>query len=183
VIQEASLHDTPSGRAPATAGWFILNVRDAAWLTRQGFGSGTRFEGKDAEFSELGINIRVLEPGDTNARYHHETTQEDFLVLAGTCLVLIEGEERELHAWDFVHCPPGTEHVFVGSGAEPCIVLMAGSRRDDVTYTYPVSDVARRHGAGVETETDSPAEAYAGAAPWELARPASWDKLPWAGLR
>src|SRR5205807_8937944 len=112
-----------------------------------------------------------------------ETAQEDFLVLAGTCLLLVEGEVRELHAWDFVHCPPGTEHVFVGAGDGPSIVPMAGARKGDLTFTYPVAEVAQRHGAGVDTETKEPTEAYAGAAPWEFARPSTWDELPWADRR
>ena len=58
-----------------------------------------------------------------------ESAQEDFLVLSGECLLLIEGEERPLKAWDFVHCPAGTEHVFVGAGTGPCVILMVGSRR------------------------------------------------------
>jgi hypothetical protein len=40
------------------------------------------------------------------------------------------------------------------------VIVMAGSRAPH-TITYPVSDLARKHGAGVETETDVPKEAYA----------------------
>jgi uncharacterized cupin superfamily protein len=64
-----------------------------------------------APFAELGINLRVLSPGDTTWLYHAESNQENFLVLVGECLLLIEGEERPLGAWDFVHCPPHTEHA------------------------------------------------------------------------
>jgi uncharacterized cupin superfamily protein len=160
--------------------WFVVNVGDAEWFARDEFGAGCPFESSERPFPELGINIRVLEPGEANARYHRESAQEDFLVLAGECLLLIEEEERLLRAWDFVHCPAGTAHVFVGAGTGPCVVLMAGARRDDLAYHYPVSELARRHGTGVATATDSPAEAYAGAAPWEPRRPRSWDGLPWA---
>ena len=165
-MNEAQLQDTPSGQAPATEGWFVVNVRDAAWVTRPGFGSGARFESSDAAFQQFGINIRVLEPGDANARYHSETAQEDFLVLAGSCLLLVEGEERELHAWDFVHCPPGTEHVFVGAGDVPCAILAVGTRTGD-GVVYPVSEVALKHAAGVEQEAHTGAEAYAGLQPDE----------------
>jgi quercetin dioxygenase-like cupin family protein len=65
---------------------------------------------------QLGYTIAVLEPGQSGGRYHREANQEDFLVLAGECLVIIEGEERHLKAWDFVHCPAHTEHGFVGGG-------------------------------------------------------------------
>ena len=45
------------------------------------------------------------------AMYHWEEDQEDFLVLAGEAVLIVEGEERPLRAWDFVHCPPKAKHV------------------------------------------------------------------------
>ena len=179
-MAEARLEQTPPGRAPVSEGWFTLNVRDAVWFSREGSGSGCVFESSDAPFGELGINIRVLPPREANARYHRESAEEDFLVLAGECILLIEGEERQLGRWDFVHCPPETEHVFVGAGNEPCILLMVGSRPSDLVYTYPVSELAQRYGAGVQRETNDPTEAYAGKPPFEPRRPDCWDTLPWA---
>ena len=102
------------------ADWFVVNVRDAHWRKHETFGASCRFETPDAPFEQLGVNIRVLQPGEPNCLYHSESLQEDFLVLAGECLLLVEGEERPLEAWDFVHSPPGTEHVFVGAGDGPC---------------------------------------------------------------
>jgi uncharacterized cupin superfamily protein len=94
--------------------------------------------------------------------YHAESSQEDFLVLSGECLLLVEGQERRLKAWDFVHCPPETEHIFVAAGARPCVIVMVGARPEGQSVRYPVSELARKHGAGVETETTDPREAYAG---------------------
>ena len=111
--------------------------------------------------------------------YHAESSQEDFLVLAGTCLLIVEEEERELRAWDFVHCPPGTNHTFVGTGDGPCVIFMTGARRKDDTIVYPVSETAQGRGAGVETQTNSPHEAYAPFGHWRLARPGAWSRLPW----
>jgi hypothetical protein len=74
-----------------------------------------------------------------------------------------------------------TEHIFVGAGDGPCVVFMAGARgmpRDD--HVYVRSEVALRHGAGVETETRHSAEAYAPWARWQPGPPASFDGLPWA---
>ncbi len=48
--------------------------------------------------------------------YHWETEQEAFLVLAGEAPLIVEGEERPLRQWDFVHLPPETNHVIVGAG-------------------------------------------------------------------
>jgi hypothetical protein len=58
-------------------------------------------------------------------------------------------------------------------------ILMMGARAER-SIVYPVSEAARRHGAGVERETSSPIEAYAGVSRPEPGRPAGWDALPWA---
>jgi uncharacterized cupin superfamily protein len=158
----------------------VVNVRDARWGTCAGFGAGTTFEDRDDRFEQVGVNIRVLGPGDAIALYHGETVQEDFLVLSGTCTLVIEGQERQLRAWDFVHCPPGTAHALVGG---PCIVLASGARGEGITYRYPVCEAAVRHRAGVEEETDSPDQAYKDAAPVVPGKPADWDELPWANVR
>lgn len=178
---EARLEQAESGLAPATEGWFVVNVRDTAWLTHDAFGSACRFESPELHFDQLGINIRVLEPGQPNCLYHRESLQEDFLVLAGECILLVDGEERRpLRAWDFFHCPPGVDHVFVGAGDGPCVILMAGARADDEELFYPVSELAQRYGASAEEGTASPEEAYARFAERKPGRPASWDSLPWA---
>jgi uncharacterized cupin superfamily protein len=158
MIPEAPLADGDGGKAPAGEGWFVLNAREARWLEGH-FGAYTRFEG-DSRFPQLGINIGVLEPGQPSAMYHGEDEQEDFLVLSGECLLLIEGEERPLKAWDFVHCPAWTEHVFVGAGEGPCALLAVSTRLAD-NVVYPASELAQRHRAGVEQETRDPREAYA----------------------
>jgi uncharacterized cupin superfamily protein len=112
--------------------------------------------------------------------YHAESGQENFLVLAGTCLLVVEEQERPLRAWDFVHCPSGTAHVFVGTGDGPCVILMVGARREGGSILYPRSEAALGHDAGVTTETPQPAEAYAPFPAWQLGRPAAWPELPWA---
>ena len=98
------------------------------------------------------------------AMYHRENDQEDFLVLAGEALLIVEGTERPLRRWDLVHCPAGTGHVIVGAGEGPCLVLAVGARDRSVGPdwgAYTVDEAALRHGAGVERETTDPDEAYA----------------------
>jgi uncharacterized cupin superfamily protein len=182
VVAEARLEDLGSGLAPVTDGWFVVNVRDAAWETNDVSGAVCSFEGESASFSDLGINIRVLRPGRTKWLYHTEPTQEDFLVLAGECLLLVEGQERPLKAWDFVHSPHGTEHAFVATGDDPCIILMAGAPRSSGVGVYPRSEPALRHGVGVERETQSSKDAQSqlGIPAWRLGRPDNWNALPWA---
>jgi uncharacterized cupin superfamily protein len=159
-------------------------VRNDAFGGRCVFESSPRVlaDRPDAEpqqFTEIGFTLAVLEPGKPTGMYHAESGQEDFLVLAGECLLLVEEQERPLRAWDFVHCPAGTRHTFVGTGNQPCVIFMAGARRDDGTIVYPRSETARARNAGVETETDTPAEAYAPFTHWRLGRPDAWADLPW----
>jgi uncharacterized cupin superfamily protein len=183
MVEEARLEEAISGLAPVTPGWFVVNVRDAAWETNEAFGAACFFEGDDVPFAELGINLRVLSPGRSKLLYHAESNQEDFLVLAGKCLLLIEGDERPLRAWDFVHCPPGIAHAFIASGDSPCIIVMIGARGRGWPETglfYPRSQIALHHGVGVETETRSPADALAPFPKWRRARPDDWSALPWA---
>src|SRR5204862_102172 len=138
--------DTPAGVEPLVRSVLGEGDYDLAWIQAQG----------EPRFGELGINIGVLEPGQPSCMYHRENAQEDFLVLFGECLLLVEGEERQLKAWDFVHCPPWTNHVFVGAGNGPCAILAVGRRPDDEELFYPVEQVALAHGAGVEEEPPDP---------------------------
>ena len=161
MVPEARQAKREEGLVPETEGWFVANARDARWWRHESFGSAVTFEGDDVRFPDFGINIQVLEPGQPNCMYHGENAQEDFLVLYGECLLLVEGEERPLKQWDFVHCPAWTEHVFVGRGDGPCAVLMVGARPEAEELLYPVAEVARKHEAGVTTATRSGQEAYA----------------------
>ncbi len=157
-VPEASIERGEGGEVPAGEGWFVLNAREAKWLDGH-LGAYTRFEG-EARFPQLGFNIGVLQPGQPSCHYHGEDEQEDFLVLCGQCLLLIEGQERRLAQWDFVHCPAWTEHVFVGAGDGPCALLAVGTRLSD-DVVYPASELAQRHEAGVSEETRDPKVAYA----------------------
>ena len=163
-MPEAPLTPRQHGKAPEGPGWFVLNAAEASWLTGA-FGAYTRFEG-DARFEQFGLNVGVLQPGEANCYYHGEDEQEDFLVLSGTCLLIVENEERTLRQWDFVHCPQWTEHVFVGAGDSPCALLAVGTRLGG-RVVYPDSEVARRHGAGASRQTTDPDEAYAQVPPDE----------------
>jgi uncharacterized cupin superfamily protein len=161
MVPEAPLRRTKFGLAPDGEGWFIVNAREIRWRERDRLGRWCDFEGK-RRFPQLGVNISVLQPGESLGRYHRENAQEGFLVLAGTCLLIVEDEERQLVAWDFVHCPPKTDHIIVGAGNGPSVVLAIGARglaRKGIVY--PVSKSAERAGVSVRKETTKPAEAYA----------------------
>jgi quercetin dioxygenase-like cupin family protein len=179
-VPEAQLEDFGSGVAPTSDGWFVVNARDANWLTLDRRGSICDFESPEFEFPHFAIRLHVLEPGQPSGLYHAESAQEAFLVLSGECKVLVEGEERLLRTWDFFHCPPGTEHIFVGAGDGPCVMLMTGVRSGGVQVRYPVSELAARYDASVEEETSDPEQAYARFVLGHWGRPASWASLPWS---
>ena len=180
-MPEARLEDSGSGLTPVTEGWFVVNVRDAEWWFTETRGARCAFENEygDApvEFDQLGINLTVLEPGQTGL-YHAEENQEAFLVLAGECALLVENDERRLRAWDFFHAPPWTAHGFVGAGEGPCVILMAGSRSGP-GVRYPVSELAARYGASVAEATSDWRVAYATAEWFRRERPPTWARLPW----
>ena len=163
MVPEARLDSTEHGLVPVGEGWFVLNAREACWRQAPGRGAVCLLEGED-EFAQVGINPFVLEPGEPMAMYHWEADQEDFLVLAGEALLIIEGEERPLGQWDFVHCPPETKHVIVGAGDGPCVVLAVGARERSTGPDwggYTVDETALRHNAGVDAKTTDPKQAYA----------------------
>jgi uncharacterized cupin superfamily protein len=162
MVPEAPLEDTDVGRVPADEGWFVLNAKEARWRDSGPLGKLTFFEGDKAGFEQLGINVSVLEPGQPMAMYHYENEQEDFLVLTGEPLLIVEGQERPLLPWDLVHCPRGTEHVIVGAGEGPSVIVAVGTRGSREDWgAYTVDEAAIRHGAGVEQETTKASEAYA----------------------
>ena len=159
------MRETPVGSIPQGDGWFVLNARDVSWIESDERGQDTDLEGAQ-NWDQLGFRIQVLGPGQRGL-YHRERGQEDFLVVAGECLLVIEGQERRLKAWDFVHCPPWTNHVFVGAGDGPCVIVMVGSRADGFEVVYAVNELAAKHGASVLEETSKPEEAYANLGPEE----------------
>jgi uncharacterized cupin superfamily protein len=163
MVPEAPVEQTEHGLVPKGDGWFVLNAHDSRWYHAEGRSAFCDFEG-EAEFAQLGINISVLEPSQHMAMYHWEVDQEDFLVLSGEATLIIEGEERPLRAWDFVHCPSRTKHTIVGAGSGPCVVVAVGARQYQEGPDwggYTIDEVAKRYGVSVEQDTNQPREAYA----------------------
>jgi uncharacterized cupin superfamily protein len=165
-VSEAQPKQTEHGLAPDASGWYVLNLRDATWRHADGRGAVCvavdDFEG-ERQAVQLGVNAFVLMPGEPMSMYHWEADQEDFLVLAGEAVLVVEGEERRLGTWDFFHSPPRTSHVIVGAGGGPCVVLAVGSRQhseDQGALGFPADEAARRHGAGVDADTLDPGRAY-----------------------
>jgi uncharacterized cupin superfamily protein len=158
--------------ASTDAGWYVVNMRDAEWRHADGRGAVCIvvdvFEGRRRASAQFGVNPFVLQPGEPMAMYHWEADEENFLVVAGEALLVAEGEERNLGAWDFVHCPPHTKHVIVGAGSGPCLVIAVGARAHDVepnSLGFTVDERAKRYGASVEEDTLDGSAAYASVPP------------------
>jgi uncharacterized cupin superfamily protein len=162
-VPEARIETNEHGAAAVSDGWFVLNAREARWRHRPGRGDVLSFDDEAAPFAQVGVNVFVLGPGEPMAMYHWEADQEDFLVLAGEAVLIVEGEERPLRAWDFVHTPPHVPHTIVGAGSVPCVVVAVGGRehQDSADWGgYPLDDAAARHNAATERETNDPHVAY-----------------------
>ena len=167
MTEEAKLVPVDEGGVAAEGdGWFVLNAKDAHWLDGD-LGKYTGFEGGATHFPQLGINLNIMAPGESMTMYHREGAQEDFLVLDGEALLIVNGEERPLKKWDLFHCPAGVDHAIVGAGERPCLVLAVGARTEEARHSvvYPAEPAAQRHGAAVAEETSEPRVAYA---PFEL---------------
>jgi uncharacterized cupin superfamily protein len=163
VVPEAPLEQTEHGLVAKGEGWYVVNAREARWRHAEGRGAVCDTEG-DQEFPQVGVNLFVLGPGEPMSMYHWELDQEDFLVVAGEALLLVEGGERLLRQWDFFHCPSRTKHTIVGGGSGPCVVIAVGAREHEHSPHwggYTVDETAVRHGAGVEEETTDAKVAYA----------------------
>ena len=159
-MHAAKIEQTETGRRPADDGWYILNLAEVPWATVPGGGTWNLFESSGARWPTLGFGVHILNPGEAPGFYHAESNQEGFLVLSGECLAIVEGEERRMGPWDYLHCPPGTAHITIGAGEGPCAIVMVGTRSPDQTIQYLPEPAAARHGAAVAVATDSPREAY-----------------------
>ena len=159
MVPEAPLEQLENGVRAGGEGWYVVNAREVPWFEGE-LGFVGMLEPEQPRFDQVGVQLAILRPGEPSGMYHGEDAQEDFLVLSGECLLLVEGEERRLRQWDFVHCPPWTEHIFVGAGDGPCVLLGVGARREGRGIRYPVNELALEHGGGVENETTDPREAY-----------------------
>jgi uncharacterized cupin superfamily protein len=159
-VREARLVETDTGLVPEGEGWFVLNARDASWESIPRMGTWLAFQAEGVP-QQIGVGVHVLMPGESPGRYHAESDQEGFFVLAGECVLVVEGEERRLRQWDYFHCPAGTAHITIGAGEEPCAIFMLGARTPGGLTDYIPDPVAAGHGAAVAERTGSSQEAYA----------------------
>jgi uncharacterized cupin superfamily protein len=172
-VHEARIEETPEGRVAVDDGWFIQNLAEMAWETVPGFGVWLGFDGpnSNSEQTGVGVHVHVLGPGESNGHYHAEAAQEGFLVLSGECIAVVEGQERRMRQWDYLHSPPGTAHITVGAGEAPCAILMFGSPDPSRKVEWIAHETAAKHGASVARTTGSSDEAYGELPPTVRCRP------------
>jgi mannose-6-phosphate isomerase-like protein (cupin superfamily) len=107
-MEEAKLQEMPYGRNPETDGWFVLNLGDALAVRNEEKGGATYpLEPEGGGFTDFGVNVHVLWPGEPNGLYHSESVREAFLVLSGECTLLVEEEERPLRSGTSSTARPG----------------------------------------------------------------------------
>jgi uncharacterized cupin superfamily protein len=171
-MDEADIEQTPEGQVPG-AGWFIANLGELAWDAAEGFGAWYEFDRPDRDPStpRVAVHIHVFQPGEANGYYHAEAAQEGFLVLSGECLAIVEGQERRMRQWDYLHSPPGTAHITLGAGEGPCAILMFGSPDPARKVEWIADEVAARHGVSVERTTSRDTEVYKDLPPIVRVRP------------
>ena len=146
------------------AHWYVLNARDCPWVEGDRTGLFVGFEDEENNpFPQLGVNVRILQPGQAIGMYHYEAGQEDFLVLDGEGVAIVESEERQLRKWDLLHCEPGVAHMIKATGDRPLLLVCAGARTDvqNNGLMYPANDVARGHGLSVDADTADNRAVYA----------------------
>ena len=112
----------------------------------------------------------MLEPGKPNCMYHAESTQEDFFVVSGECVAIVEEEERSLRQFDFLHCPPGRAISSSALGDGPCVLLMLGNRIEQRGRSSTPVGVAHG-GRGGRGGDRLAAEAYAPFGHWQTGGP------------
>jgi len=161
-MPEAPLRKSKTGLVTDGEGWFVVNARESRWGDEGSLGSYCTFEGK-RRFPHFGINISVLESGETMGMYHREKGQEAFLVLAGEHPDR-GGQETSTDDVGFLLLPSQTDHIIVAAGDQSAVVLAVGARGRGVGggIVYPVCKSAARYGASVVRQTTKPAEAYKG---------------------
>lgn len=168
------------------ATWFAVHCDDAPWRGSAGHAYVDLMAvAGEGSFTQYGIAVDVHEPRAGNS-YHYEAHEdESFLVLDGEYDLVIEGELRRVRAGEFVHCPAGVAHLFVGAGDRPASIMMLGRRGlaapGGFDGEYLPDPHAARFGLAVDAPTSDPKVAYAGRpeyAPTECRKPWALERTP-----
>lgn len=87
----------------------------------------------------LGVHLVSVEPGRDTTEYHiHYYEEECLYILSGTGLLILDGEEFEVGAGDFVGLPVNTAaHNLINNSKDTLVFLVMGQRLEQDIGDYP----------------------------------------------
>ena len=162
AVPEAQLKDSGSGLAPATEGWFVVNVRDAEWWFADSRGARCSFE---SEYGEPAVSSHSS--GSTSPYWSQDraaSITQSPLRKRSSCSPGSAGCSSRARSDAFC---PGTSSIRLRGQSTPSWARATGHVPPDGRCAfgpearYPVSELAARYGASVEEETSDPAQVYA----------------------
>lgn len=131
------------------------------WFPEEGVSSVVHAVGNAAGLTQMGVWVRLIEPGFKGTHRHFHTVEEEWVyVLSGHGAVRIGAHTVEVRGGSFVGFPPGPRpHHFIAAGAEPLVLLEGGERRPEEDTGWYVDLGVRWHaGKATETKDAPPAE-------------------------
>ncbi|PKM49695.1 MAG: mannose-6-phosphate isomerase [Firmicutes bacterium HGW-Firmicutes-7] len=90
------------------------------------------------------VNIDYIKPGSESVKYHSHSKQEEFyLIMSGTGILRIDGEEILIKVGDVISTPAGKDigHQFINNSSEILQILDVGTREKDDIISYPEENV------------------------------------------
>ncbi len=124
----------------------VNNTReiDDKFIWKDAAGLVTTFLGSAAGSRRIYVNIDSVPPGAFSTKYHSHSQQEEFfLILSGSGVLRLNGEEYSVGKGDFISKPAGKNiaHQFYNSGNETLKILDVGTaEKEDIVY-YPDEEV------------------------------------------
>jgi len=101
-------------------------------------GVATAYLGRFAKSQKLYVNIDTLPTGTYSAKYHAHSKQEEFfIILSGSGILRMNGEDMLFKEGDFVSKKCGDVHQFFNSGTVPMKILDIGTNEEGDICTYP----------------------------------------------
>ena len=145
---------TPERPACVVAVASLVAEKRPRWTHGVGVGALVRDLRAPTGLTQMGVNLREIEPGNFGTNRHWHAVEEEWVyVLAGSGEVRIGPLRLPVRAGSFVGFPPGPRpHHFLAQGNAPLLLLEGGERRPDDYGFYP--DARRRFGGGKIVDAD-----------------------------
>jgi uncharacterized cupin superfamily protein len=127
-LARAELKHTAPAVCRGTYRAFSIRPRHVA---ARGIAAHVRMPSAATGLTQMGVNLRVIEPGFAGTHRHFHTAEEEWsYVLAGRGMVRIGPLRLPVRPGHFVGFPPGPRpHHFIAEGDAPLVLLEGGERR------------------------------------------------------